>query len=141
MESCDAKRIEVVAGLIFRRGKLLVCQRNESGPFPMKWEFPGGKVEIGEICADALRRELKEELGIQVGKISEVLRYQHAYPGTFAVDLRFFRIDDFRGEVQNLVFQRLAWVAVDELPTLDFLEGDLPLTQFLSSSDASRLWV
>jgi len=138
--AAEIKRIEVVAGLIFRRTKVLACQRKGEGSFPFKWEFPGGKVERGETYAAALRRELAEELGIIVGSVTEVLHYKHRYPGECDVQLHFFRISDYHGEIQNLVFKRLRWLAADDLGTLDFLEGDLPLVQFLRSSAAADLW-
>jgi 8-oxo-dGTP diphosphatase len=136
----EIKRIEVVAGLIFRRGKILACQRKSKGSFPLKWEFPGGKIEKGETYAAALRRELREELGIDIKVATEVLQYEHRYPGECEVQLHFFRIGDYRGEIQNFVFERLKWLAVDDLGTIDFLEGDLPLVRFLRSSEAADLW-
>jgi 8-oxo-dGTP diphosphatase len=117
-----------------------VCQRQEDASFPLKWEFPGGKVEIGESAAAALRRELQEELDIEVREMAEILQYQHIYPGVYEVHLRFFRIRDFQGEIRNFVFQRLAWVGVDELDALDFLEGDRPLVRFLCGVEAGGLW-
>jgi mutator protein MutT len=134
------KRIEVVAGLIFRHGKILACQRKDEGMFPLKWEFPGGKVEEGEGCADALRRELIEELGIEIGTTKPVLQYEYKYAADWEVHLRFFRVCDYQGEIQNFVFERLAWLAVDQLDTVDFLEGDLPLVQFLRSHQSSDWW-
>jgi 8-oxo-dGTP diphosphatase len=135
-----SKRIEVVAGLIFRRGKILACQRGGQGPFPLKWEFPGGKVEKGEAYGAALHRELREELGIKIGTATPVLHYQYGYPGDCEVQLHFFRICDYQGEIKNLVFKRLSWLAVDDLEAVDFLEGDLPLVEFLRSSEAAGLW-
>jgi 8-oxo-dGTP diphosphatase len=140
MDKARFKRIEVVAGLIFRRGKILVCQRKEEGSFPLKWEFPGGKIETGETPADALRRELKEELDIDVEGMTEVLSYEHVYPSAYEVQLRFFRIQNFTGAIQNLVFRQLSWVGVEELGTLDMLQGDCRLVKFLCSSAGSELW-
>lgn len=123
--------IQVAAALIFQGERLLVCQRSEQGTFPLKWEFPGGKVESGEDYSTALRRELKEELGIEIGLASEVFRHRHLYAGAMAVDIRFFRVLDYRGEVANRVFQQLLWVETDQLKELDFLEGDFPLIEKL----------
>ena len=63
---------QVVAGLIVRESKLLICQRTKHQPLPLKWEFPGGKIEHGEQPTDALRRELEEELGIHATVGDEV---------------------------------------------------------------------
>lgn len=136
----EIKRIQVVAGLMFRHGKILAGQRKDEGMFPLKWEFPGGKVEKGEVYRDALRRELREELNIEIGAAEHVLQYEHSYPNGRQVHLHFFRISDYQGEIQNVVFERLAWLAVDELDTVDFLEGDRLLVQFLRSCQASVLW-
>ena len=134
MESAPRRRINVVAGLIFRDGRLLACQRHEKSAFPLKWEFPGGKVEGGESDADALRRELKEELGISVGAMTFFHEHEHAYPDGPDVSLRFFKILSFDQEVTNLVFQRIEWLDLSELPSRDFLAGDVPLIQILAQS-------
>jgi 8-oxo-dGTP diphosphatase len=127
------KSVDVVAGLIVQEERLLVCQRKESAEFPLKWEFPGGKVEKEETGEDALRRELKEELAIDANKFTEIFRHTHTYSETLAVNLRFYRVDGFTGVLTNLAFQRLAWAAVEELSRMDFLDGDLPLVNLLSS--------
>jgi 8-oxo-dGTP diphosphatase len=131
MQTFNRNHIHVVAGLIFRNGCLLVCQRHENSAFPLKWEFPGGKVEAGETDVDALRRELKEELGITVRDEKQIFHHVHAYPGGPEVSLRFFRVSAYDGEVRNLVFQRISWVHIDELSQLDFLAGDRPLIENL----------
>ena len=133
------KRIEVVAGLIFRDGRLLACQRHERGSFPLKWEFPGGKVAVGESHVEALRRELLEELGIAVRDAKQVFQHEHVYPDGPAVSLRFFRILLHDGAMQNLVFQRIAWVDLAELEQLDFLAGDRPLIQRLVADGSAAL--
>jgi 8-oxo-dGTP diphosphatase len=133
------KNVDVVAGLIVQEERLLVCQRTENAAFPLKWEFPGGKVEKEETREDALRRELKEELGIEADKLSEIFRHRHNYSDKFAVNLRFYRVISFTGVITNFAFQRLAWVGVDELSGLDFLDGDLPLVNLLLSSQGRIL--
>ena len=128
-----------MAGLIFRHGQVLVCQRKANGPFPLKWEFPGGKIEEGEGYENALRRELREELGIEMTAAREMFFHRHTYPGTVTVDLRFFEIQDFVGEVRNRAFQRIEWVKLDHLVKYDFLEGDLVLIKKLSGPNANKL--
>jgi len=134
MTSSNLKRVEVAAGLIFNRDRLLVCQRNARGSFALKWEFPGGKLEPGEEYEVALRRELKEELDIEAGRLSEIFRHEHLYPRIARVKLRFFRVEDYSGELKNLVFQQIKWVPIKELAEIDFLDGDLPIVQKLVSS-------
>jgi 8-oxo-dGTP diphosphatase len=131
--------VEVVAGLIVREGLLLVCQRKENGTFPLKWEFPGGKVEPNEAHEDALRRELREELGIRPEKLSEIFRHTHKYSDDFIVNLRFYRVHSFTGVLENRAFQHLAWARIDKLSTLDFLDGDLPMIDLLLSASGREL--
>ena len=133
------EHIKVVAGLIFREGRLLACQRHENAPFPLKWEFPGGKVEVGETDVDALRRELREELGIAVRDAKQIFQHQHFYPDGPAVSLSFFRILSHDGEPQNLVFQRIDWIDLVELERLDFLDGDRPLIRRLITDGGAAL--
>jgi len=134
MTSSNLKIVEVAAGMIFNRNHLLVCQRNARGSFGLKWEFPGGKLEPGEGYEGALRRELKEELDIVAGCLTEIFRHDHIYPKIARVKLRFFRVEDYSGELKNLVFEQIKWVPIKELAQIDFLDGDLPIVQRLLSS-------
>ena len=122
----------VVAALIWKDGKLLVCQRTRHQPMPLKWEFPGGKIEDGEQPRDALRRELDEELGIAATIGDEVARIQHTYPNGNAVELRFFDVRDYSGELENRIFREIRWAAPAELPSYDFLEADRDLVTDLA---------
>jgi 8-oxo-dGTP diphosphatase len=117
----------VVAALIVKDGKILVCQRTKHQTMPLKWEFPGGKIEEGEQPRDALRRELDEELGIDATIGDEVARIRHEYKSGNSVELRFFLVYEFRGELQNRIFRDMQWVDRTELPAFDFLEADLKL--------------
>ena len=87
----------VVAALIQKEGKLLVCQRTRHQTMPLKWEFPGGKIEEGEQPRDALRRELEEELGILATIGDEIARIQHEYPNGGMVELRFYVVREYQG--------------------------------------------
>ena len=133
------KSLDVVAGLIVRETQLLVCQRRESASFPLKWEFPGGKVERGENHEAALRRELNEELGIIVEQMTEIWRHKHQYSQDLTVSLRFYRVRSYSGEVRNVAFQQLRWASIDDLRILDFLDGDLPLLERLLTQDGRQL--
>jgi len=138
MQAANREQITVVAGLIGRGDELLACQRHENGAFPLKWEFPGGKVETGESDFAALQRELKEELDITVHDALEVFRHNHAYPDGPTVSLRFFRVVRYDGAVINRVFQSIKWVKPSELGGLDFLEGDRPLISKLVNEGGFR---
>lgn len=117
----------VVAALIVKAGKILICQRTKHQTMPLKWEFPGGKIEEGEQPRDALRRELDEELGIDATVGNEVARIRHEYKSGNSVELRFYVVYDFRGELENRIFKDMQWVERKDLPSFDFLEADLKL--------------
>ena len=123
----------VVAGLIVRDGKLLVCQRTRHQTMPLKWEFPGGKIEEREQPRDALRRELEEELGILATIGDEVKRIQHEYPNGGMVELRFFVVREYKKEIENRIFKDIQWADPKELPKFDFLEADLTLVRDLAA--------
>ena len=123
----------VVAGLIVKHGKLLVCQRTRHQTMPLKWEFPGGKIEEGEQPRAALRRELEEELGILATVGDEVRRIQHEYPNGGMVELRFFIVREYQKEIENRIFREIQWAEPNELPKYDFLEADLTLVRELAA--------
>jgi mutator protein MutT len=123
----------VVAAIIEREQKILVCQRKGNGPHAWKWEFPGGKVESGESLTAALERELREELAIDAQVAEEIARYEFAYPGKPAILLVFFAVSDFDGVPENRVFERIEWSARETLANYDFLEGDADFVRSLIS--------
>ncbi len=123
----------VVAGLIVNQGKLLVCQRTRHQTMPLKWEFPGGKIEEGEQPRSALRRELEEELGILATIGDEVKRIQHEYPNGGMVELRFFIVREYQREIENRIFRDIQWADPNDLPAYDFLEADLTLVRDLAA--------
>jgi 8-oxo-dGTP diphosphatase len=122
----------VVAAIILKDGKILVCQRTRHQVMPLKWEFPGGKIETGEQPRDALRRELDEELGIDATVGEEVARIQHNYKGGGSVELRFYVVKQYSGEIENRIFQDVQWADRKTLPEYDFLEADLQLVKDLA---------
>jgi len=123
---------QVVAALIINGGKVLACQRTRHQTMPLKWEFPGGKIEEGEQPRDALRRELDEELGIDAEIGEEVARIRHNYKGGSSVELRFYVVRKYQGEIENKIFKDLQWLAPSELRSYDFLEADLTLVRDLA---------
>ena len=135
----ELKPLRVVAGLLYREGKLLICQRQKSAVFPLKWEFPGGKIETGETPADALHRELKEELDIDVQDVVEIYRHEHIYDHGPRVGLIFFSVREFAGNPKNLAFEQICWSDLSELVHFDFLAGDQPLIRRLVSLGGAGL--
>jgi 8-oxo-dGTP diphosphatase len=124
---------QVVAGLIVREDKILVCQRTQHQAFPFKWEFPGGKIEANESPEEALRRELEEELGIRATIGRKVATVRHNYGNGSAVELHFFLVEEFEGELENRIFESILWAQRQELPTFDFLEADIALVKQISA--------
>jgi 8-oxo-dGTP diphosphatase len=123
----------VVAALIVKDGKILVCQRTRHQVMPLKWEFPGGKIEQGEQPRDALHRELEEELGIDARVGEEVARIQHTYRSGNSVELRFFVVHEFQGDLENRIFRDVQWADRKALPSYDFLEADHELVNDLAN--------
>jgi len=117
--------LTVVAGLIEAEGKILVCQRRRGDTFELMWEFPGGKLQTGETAAEALARELREELGVEARVGEEVFRTRHRYAGMREeLELIFFAAAVERAAVRNIVFERMEWRAVETLEELNFLPAD-----------------
>ena len=129
--------IRVAAALIWQAGKILICQRAADQPMALKWEFPGGKIEKGEQPRHALRSELAEELAIKAVVGHESARFRHQYAGGNLVDLRFFEVCSYTGEIENRIFRDVRWVGPEELPFYDFLEADLEFIKGLAGGTIS----
>ncbi|MCU1338560.1 MAG: hydrolase [Bryobacterales bacterium] len=117
--------MDVVAAVMMRDGKILIGQRKRGGRHPLKWEFPGGKVEPGEDPRAALARELREELNVEAEVGEEMDSYEVRYPDGFSLQLHFYRVTQFQGEPRNLDFEQIVWEKPERLPEYDFLEGDV----------------
>ena len=118
---------QVVAALMVDGSKVLICQRTKYQPMPLQWEFPGGKIEEGEEPVAALQRELDEELGIRATVGPEVATVAHTYKNGNGVELHFFLVEQYEGEIQNRIFKDVQWVEREELPNFDFLDADKSL--------------
>jgi 8-oxo-dGTP diphosphatase len=123
----------VAAALIMRGGEVLIAQRRADQPMALQWEFPGGKIEAGESPEQALARELDEELGIKAVIGPRVTRIRHNYRHGGAVDLQFFTVHEFSGEIENRIFQQVLWTRLEDLPTYDFLTADRGLIRDLAA--------
>ena len=120
----------VAAALYHRDGRILIAERPAGKHMAGRWEFPGGKVSPGESEADALVRELKEELGVNVTDCCHLMRLKHSYEDR-DVELSLWVVESFRGEPQSLDGQRLKWVRPERLMDEDILEADLPFVEAL----------
>lgn len=128
--------ISVVAAVIERDGRILICRRAARDSHPLKWEFPGGKVRTGETPQAALIRELYEELGVRAEICEELARYRWQYPGAGPIELIFYRAELLEGEPVNRVFAEILWELPERLPTHDFLEADRKFIRELAARKA-----
>lgn len=121
--------IDVVAAVLCdSQGRVLIADRPAGRPLAGYWEFPGGKLEAGEAAAAALRRELHEELGIDVQRAHRLLRYSHSYPERH-VRLDVWRVTRYQGRVTAREDQALAWVAPQEMHRWKLLPADGPIAE------------
>ena len=117
--------IRVVAGIIERNGRVLICQRRVGGTFGGKWEFPGGKVRPSETPREALERELREELDVPstIGELAATARHRYSEM-TDAVQVLFLRAE-LHGAPRNVASEQMVWARRGELRRYDFLAADL----------------
>lgn len=128
------KSVLVAVGVIENgQGEIFVCQRNANQHQANKWEFPGGKVETGETVAQALARELAEEVGIEVLACEPFMQIEHDY-GDKHVTLAIHKITAFSGEPSGLEGQSSRWVAISELASYDFPEANGPIVAELQKA-------
>jgi 8-oxo-dGTP diphosphatase len=124
--------MRVVAGVLFDLSRrVLISQRPPGKYMAGYWEFPGGKLDAGEAPEQALRRELREELGIELRRCHPLLRLRHHYTDR-AVELEVFVVDEAGGEPSGLEGQALKWVSVAELPEQKLLPADGPIIEALT---------
>jgi len=120
---------EVAVGVVVdSQGRLLIGERPQGKAYAGQWEFPGGKVEPGEAVFEALVREFREELNLQVEAAHALFSCVHAYPDR-EVELHFWQVTDYRGEARGVEGQNLRWVHSDDLASVNFLEGNRALLE------------
>ncbi|MCT8140037.1 (deoxy)nucleoside triphosphate pyrophosphohydrolase [Anaerobacillus sp. CMMVII] len=125
------KTVNVVGAVIKNKdGKILCALRSPVMSMPNLWEFPGGKIREGEDPADALVREIQEELGctICVGKLIEEV--SHQYPAIL-VNLATYEAEIIEGEPKPLEHEKLAWVKSADLMQLEWAPADVPTVERL----------
>jgi 8-oxo-dGTP diphosphatase len=130
-----ANAIVVVAAVIERSDRrLLIGQRRRGDTSPLKWEFPGGKVKVGETDEAALARELREELGAKLLKSAPIGRVVHKYSETaMPLEIRFFAAELESAEIRPTAFEQVAWVLPRELSQYDFLAANRELVANLAT--------
>ena len=130
--SDSRKRIEVAAALVFRNGLLLIAKRRAQDHLGGLWEFPGGKREASETFQECLKRELQEELGIEVRVENLFEKISHDYPDK-SVDLKFFRCTLLCGEPKPIFCDEVAWVTAVQLCNYQFPAADACLLEKLKA--------
>ena len=127
------KHIEVVAAVIIQYGKVLCVQRpqNDKDYISFKWEFPGGKVEVGENREEALVREIQEELAAEIHELQFLMTVEHSYPD-FHLTMHAYSCTLKTEEISLREHVDMKWLATEELNQLDWTEADLPVVKQLS---------
>jgi len=124
----------VVAGIIEKNGKVLIAQRKEDCPRePLMWEFPGGKVERGETPAQSLKREIKEELGIEIDVGEKFLETSLEDKGV-EIALAAYRARWKSGAAKAIDVRDFRWVEVEELGGFEFAKADVPIVEKLMAA-------
>lgn len=107
-------------------GRVLIAERLDDGPFRGLWEFPGGKIAAGETAAEALARELAEELGIEVITCSSFMNLRHEYDDR-VVSIEFFIVSEWNSDPVGREGQELRWVPAHALDARELLPADMPV--------------
>jgi mutator protein MutT len=123
---------EVAVGVLKKDNRILICQRKEGGRYALKWEFSGGKLEPGESVEQCLRRELREELSIEIQSIEHIETRAAYYKDGGVFNVSYCFVSGFDGEPQNNVFEQIRWVTINELKEMDLLEGNKPFVEKLT---------
>ncbi|SES99513.1 8-oxo-dGTP diphosphatase MutT [Thalassotalea agarivorans] len=130
------KQVHVAVGVIFQNDAFYLTKRADNVHQGGKWEFPGGKVETGETVAQALQRELQEEVAIDVLACQPLLIIEHDY-GDKQVKLEVFIVDQFQGEPTAQEGQQEQWFSLEELSEIDLPAANTAIVEKLNQHFAS----
>ncbi|PRD47615.1 (deoxy)nucleoside triphosphate pyrophosphohydrolase [Sphingobacterium haloxyli] len=122
--------LHVTCAIIEHDNKILICQRSEQMKLPLKWEFPGGKIEDGESKEDCLKREVFEELGLEIEVGTELTVVEHHYP-EFSLRLYPFICKWTGGSLAIAEHVQAIWVDKSEIQDYDWAEADVPIVREL----------
>jgi len=124
--------IQVAAAIIIKNDKVLIAKRPEGKHKAGYWEFPGGKIEDNETAEQALVREIKEELNIEISNCEFFTSIEFEYPEK-KVQLEFFKVSGFTGEPRGMEGQLIQWVEVSKLQSYQFPEANLVVVNKLQN--------
>ena len=134
MTSCEPALHVVAAVITNKRHEILIARRSQTSHQGGLWEFPGGKLEPGETPAQALRRELQEELGIEIAQFSPLLTVHHQYPDQ-AVFLDVWRVWEWQGQPVGMEQQPICWVLPERLSHYEFPEANWPIVRAIQGNN------
>ena len=135
------KHIEVVAAIIIKDDRILCTQRSKHKYqyISEKFEFPGGKIEEGETEIQALKREIQEELSIEIEVLNKFLTVEHIYPD-FSINMHSYICRSNNEKIRFLEHINHFWLLKDELSNLDWAAADLPIVEkLLKNNDVSKI--
>jgi 8-oxo-dGTP diphosphatase len=124
--------IQVVCAIILKEKRILIAQRSEKMKLPLKWEFPGGKLEEGENEKQSIVREIKEELNIEILPVNRISSHVHDY-GTFKIELITYLCNYVAGEIELLEHKDYEFVEFENLNNYDLAEADIPVIEKLKA--------
>ncbi len=123
--------LNVAAGVLCdAAGRVLIAERVGGGAFNGMWEFPGGKIAVGETSTEALSRELAEELGIEITEFASFMNLRHEYDDR-VVTIEFFLVSDWNSDPVGREGQALRWVPRENLDASELLPADVPVIEAL----------
>lgn len=122
--------IQVTCALIENNNQILCAQRSENMSLPLKWEFPGGKLEEGETLEDCLIREIKEELGLDIEILERLPSNTHEYAEKKIIELIPFRCSLQTSEINLKEHSKIEWAVITQLENFDWAEADIPIVQY-----------
>ena len=122
--------VEVACAIIFNEGKILLTQRSEKMKLPLKWEFPGGKIEAGETAEKCIVREINEELGIAVKPIKKLDPFNYKYP-EFEILLIPVICTSHDLNINLKEHKQFTWAKLEQLYDFDLAPADIPIVDFL----------